>query len=127
MTKGMGKFKQKPETKRFIEIYTILIKDEVVKGQTDFVNQISKKSNKKIYSISSFNQILLGKRDVPTWVINLTCSVFHANRDFIFDNKEPKFIDPLKAEEEEKNEIEFLRELIKSQQKIIENLSKGNK
>lgn len=122
----MSKFIQKTETKQFIKVYHLLKKNGIVESQTDFVDRLSKNQKKK-YLLSSFNQVLLGNRDVPLNAINLICSVFNANRDYIFEEQEPAIISPEEKAKKEKSEVEFLRDLVKSQQIVIENLSKKSK
>jgi transcriptional regulator with XRE-family HTH domain len=78
----MAKFTQKPATKRFIEVFEMLLKDGDVKNQKEFCDRIG-------YLNTSFSNVLNGLRDIPVSAINGLCDNFQISRDYIFDNKLP--------------------------------------
>ena len=113
----MGKSTQKPETRRFIEVFNLLIKQGIVNSALEFATSID-------YLNTSFSSVLNGRRDIPISAINNTCKKYGINRDYLFDGMEPIFTKDLQTNvvaepRAEYGNTELLKLTIKHQQEKI--------
>lgn len=83
----MDKKGQKPQTKRFVEVFNLLIKNGTVNSAAEFCTTID-------YLTSSFSSVIKGRRDIPLSAINAACSRYNINRNYILDGTGPAINDP---------------------------------
>ena len=111
---------KKADLKYFALLYRHLQNKNEVASLKDLSDTIG-------YPAANLSLIFNGKRSIPHSLVNLLAEKFNVSRAFLYDGKEPMFIDPQTANNQfqllQKSNRDELMQTIISQQDTIQKLS----